>query len=622
MTNISNKQKIIQDRELDTQIIQSIEDYILEKKSSDSVGIGNSFCEWGLFNIFELREDEVIDSMGISGKFDNGIDAVFEYNGDLCILQSKYKTSHSIDSIQRFIADCQRIATEPPETDRLAVLETCKRIRESFENDETINCYYITNSYIDEWEIQQYKSSLKNLNGQFKNLKFFLYDFDDIKENIEIKKGMLPKEFRGKVIPLSVEENFEVFETMVARVKIHQFASFVNSGGNMLFHSNIRNYLKSTKINQGIKATLKEKPEDFWYFNNGVTIVCDEFIPKNGKLYITAPQIVNGCQTAKTLADYFKTKTTKEQSLLLKELREGHLLVKIIKTKKSADDKEKKKLRDEITRFTNSQNAVQGLDFYALDDFQRTIADNLRKNYGFYYEIQRGSFITLSPSEQKSFKGDSSFNYLIEASQNSKKFVLPAKEVIQSFAAAIQQLPHVAYGRANELTPVGSRWGDIVNEDTRKLPLEHFLFPYLVYKYAKDTLGYKTGSDDFRKNAAFLFVSTYYLILINLVNKIKKLEYYKPEEINIALYKSIFMDSNLNKELLKNTNKLLRTFFRDFTIIEEVGDNLRGFLQNKIHKDKIQNVLKGKISQMIEDLEKDLEYKDIFPQLKNIIEEL
>ncbi|MET1176264.1 AIPR family protein, partial [Paenibacillus amylolyticus] len=84
-------------------------------------------------------------------------------------------------------------------------------------------------------------------------------------------------------------------------------------------------------------------------------------------LVMKAPQIVNGCQTAKTLGDFYKHKTNKELSALESN---GHLLVKVIKTKRSAEESQKKELRDNITRYTNSQNAVRGLDFYALDRFQ------------------------------------------------------------------------------------------------------------------------------------------------------------------------------------------------------------------------------------------------------------
>ncbi|POO84618.1 hypothetical protein C1T30_04960 [Bacillus sp. MBGLi97] len=602
------------DQILQNQIEESIEEYLSERGSNDSVSIGDSFCEWILYNIFELREDEVAEAKEIGGKFDNGLDAVFEYNGEVHLLQSKYKTSHNIDSTQRFIADCQRICIEEPTTERDSVKEACKNVRESYQNDETINCYYITNNHISDWERMQIKSNLKHLSMEFKNLNFFSHDLDDIQESIEIKKGMLPKDFREKTFRMNIEENFSTFETTVAKVRVKDFSQFVNEGENLLFHSNIRNYLKSTKINKGIKHTIRNEPENFWYYNNGVTVVCDEYYETMGSLVMKAPQIVNGCQTAKTLGDFYKHKTNKELSALESN---GHLLVKVIKTKRSADESQKKELRDNITRFTNSQNAVRGLDFYALDRFQNGLKDRM-KNLGYFYEIQRGAFITLDRKEQESYRGNDRYNYLLGSVNRKKKYVLPAKEVIQSFTAAIKLMPNVAYGRANELTPVGSRWKDIMNEETKGLPLEHFLFPYLILMYAKEELKYKSGSNDFRVNSAFLFIATYYLLITEIVNKHADKEYDSADKINVEVFKDIFNNQNLNKQLLLITNRTLRSFFKDFSIEEAIGDNLRGFVQNKMKKGStFWIILERKIDHNLEDLE--FENIEVYEEIKAII---
>lgn len=44
--------------------------------------------------------------------------------------------------------------------------------------------------------------------------------------------------------------------------------------GRNLFARNIRNFKGSTEVNNSITATLRDQPEHFWYFNNGITILC------------------------------------------------------------------------------------------------------------------------------------------------------------------------------------------------------------------------------------------------------------------------------------------------------------------------------------------------------------
>ena len=46
--------------------------------------------------------------------------------------------------------------------------------------------------------------------------------------------------------------------------------------GVRLFARNIRGYLGNTEINRVMKNTIEKESEYFWYYNNGITIVCDE----------------------------------------------------------------------------------------------------------------------------------------------------------------------------------------------------------------------------------------------------------------------------------------------------------------------------------------------------------
>ncbi|QGX65118.1 hypothetical protein GPA07_06630 [Bacillus sp. ms-22] len=604
---VKNNKKILY-QVLHNEVNESINEYLKEGGQDNSVSKGQNFCEWVLFNVFELREDEVAEATEISGNFNSGIDAIFEMNNELCIMQSKYKNAHSPEAMKALLVDCNRIISDIPETERSIVLENCKKIRESYQNGENINCFYVTNNEISEWEDIQLKQTLKENRISNSQLKFEFWDINKIIEQISIKNGELPKNFRDKTFKMNIEKSFDAYDTtLVAMVKLKDFANFVIKGGNTLFHSNIRNYLKGTKINKGIKSTLSEQIDKFWLYNNGVTIVCDTYEDRTNIISLKSPQIVNGCQTAKTIGEFYNKLTSSELSDIDKE---GHVLVKVIRTRKSATNEEKKELRDNITRYTNSQNAVKGLDFYALDRFQRDLQRRLEKSFGFYYEIQRGAFITLDVNKKNSFMGYSDYNYLLEGVNSKKKYVLPAKEVIQSFTAAIKQMPNVAYGRANELTPTGDRWKDIVNDETEKMPIEHFLYPYLILKYVKEKLKYRGGVKDFRKNSAFLFIATYYKLILKLINKFQEADYEKPEEIPIEYYRGIFQNSELNKMLLNHTHDILKYYFKDSAVKKSVADNLRGFLMNRVTQAEYWHILNEYIDDSINENEEEI-YHDM-----------
>lgn len=74
-----------------------------------------------------------------------------------------------------------------------------------------------------------------------------------------------------------------------------------------LFARNIRGFMgMDTPVNRGMVATLKNEPERFFYYNNGITIICDEAERKSAQgrdfLQVGNPQIINGQQTTRVVS--------------------------------------------------------------------------------------------------------------------------------------------------------------------------------------------------------------------------------------------------------------------------------------------------------------------------------
>ena len=101
---------------------------------------------------------------------------------------------------------------------------------------------------------------------------------------------MLAQKSKSRVFPVGVADIAEIF----------------HKSGVRIFARNVRGYLGSTKINKNIEKTLADEPENFWYYNNGITIVCDqaEHVTRKGRnfLKVENPQIINGQQTTRTLS--------------------------------------------------------------------------------------------------------------------------------------------------------------------------------------------------------------------------------------------------------------------------------------------------------------------------------
>lgn len=493
--------------ELNNNKIQnSINSFVEE--GENTVEKGNLFSKWVLKYLFEQPDDEIDGFIAIDGKNDNSIDAFFEEGKTLYLIQCKYNTSHSWAGISKFILDLQRLITNPESIigNNPLVYEVSDKIREYEDKDQNIEAYYITNAEFTTEDSEKIKSESNSFNEENEKFNLHFLDIDGIKDYIDMELDVIPKKYQGKTASLILKNFFISNITCIAEIELKDFATFVKSNKEYLFYSNIRNYLRNTPVNKGIVDTFRSKPTDIWYYNNGVTMVCDEFELRNERfLYVNTPQIVNGCQTANTILNEYinlgKEDKTKQLNL------QGTILVKIIK------DKNKKK-KDQITRFTNKQNSVSGKDFFALDSFQRQLVKDF-ENLGYLYEIQNKSSLTKTKKDLLSYKGIDTYKYLF-----GKKFdnVLPVKTVVQTFAAGMHFLPGTAASRSGELMVYGKKWSTIFNDSTPENPL-YWLYPFIIMYYAKNQLDYNNKSEVYHKRISLMFfVSCYFRTLCHLFN--------------------------------------------------------------------------------------------------------
>lgn len=120
---------------------------------------------------------------------------------------------------------------------------------------------------------------------------------------------------------------------------------------NSLFNWNIRKFLKhGSRINKRITETIVNSPETFYYLNNGISALCENFKlnKDNRELIIKRLQIVNGVQTIGaigniSLQDHFS------------ELSKTQVLVKLTAVEKASNEKG---LAGAIIRANNTHNLI------------------------------------------------------------------------------------------------------------------------------------------------------------------------------------------------------------------------------------------------------------------------
>lgn len=212
--------------------------------------------------------------------------------------------------------------------------------------------------------------------------------------------------------------------------------------GARLLEANVRSFLSVTgKVNKGIRDTLKNEPERFMAYNNGIVLIADELSLGRtadgsvGILWLKGMQIVNGGQTTASL--YFTQKKSPEV-----DLRRVRIPAKIIVLRSKNSENEEALISD-ISKFANSQNSVKLSDLSANKPFHVEIEKLALSTYcpdgigRWFYERAAGSYNVMLVREGVT---PAKLRALKESIPPSRKIT---KTDLAKYLNAWDQLPHV-----------------------------------------------------------------------------------------------------------------------------------------------------------------------------------
>ena len=536
----------------------SLKDYA--ESAQNEVEKGHNFLQWVLTRVFEATEDDATDAI-IDGPNDLGIDAYLpvDFSEDkVYLFQSKYGTSHSMEAIAKFKHDVQNLRSRDISKMRPEIAHLVTQIQEK---NLKIECVYVTDQTIGE--------------ESYDNVE--IYDIDAIIQKLwdRIKKPAV-----GKKATIRLETKLRYQNTLLGILKLRELTNFVTKNRDYVFESNIRQWMQfKTTVNKGLRETLQESPGKFFYYNNGITIVVNDFEElEDNSIRLHAPQIVNGAQTSNSVLDHAK----RTHNL------DGSITVTIIKAADEID-------QNNITKYRNSQNAVRGKDLVSLMDFHKSIKSQMEST-GYFYEIQAGSFDSKTKSQQSEFTGDPMYNkYLPEI----HKKVIVGKDAIQAFVAGIEQRPTESYSSPAQFLPRGSKYDEVFNEKLKD-DYRVLLYPYLVKEYAKKALNYgKKGGHKTKRYATLFFVAVYFKILHEKILCTKG--DFKEE---VSKLEPVFKSVKLNQRILKLTDTVVTKFLEDTVVDDEMtaANTYHNFFSHHVWLDSMIRVIEKKIKQEEEEI--------------------
>lgn len=365
---------------------------------------------------YDLTYDQIED--GICGSFlDGGVDSMYVFvNGDLIcgdedvdnkykrnadielvVIQSKNERSFGEDAVTKLLkisSNLLDLEFEPENyVDRYnpKVLGKFEIFRSTYLKLITkkpklqIKYFYVSKGIDIHQNVIQQAEELKNSISSILTDSTIDFSFITATNLVEIYRKRDSTVFNLKLQENPLSSQGKVF---ISLVKLHEYFNFITDDSGQIikyiFESNVRDYQGKTSVNQEIKTTLEDEvsKEDFWWLNNGVTILATDVSAPGGKeLVIHNPEIVNGLQTSNEIYLYFQNKTKEITSL---NDSNRSLLVRVIVPENEVS-------RDKIIRATNSQTPIPKASLRATDSIHRDIEDYFKPR-GFYYDRRKNYY--------------------------------------------------------------------------------------------------------------------------------------------------------------------------------------------------------------------------------------
>lgn len=381
------------------------------------------FVIWFLKAYVTDDDTEAADAI-VNGPKDKGIDAVLidDSARSVFIVQGKYrqqlaKKNESITEVLAFANLAEALIAPAFQTFKDAfsdgtpvVYERLKQARRRLvERKYRLFMFYVTLGKCGQSVITQTKKQLQILDPSaifemfagYRNLDLLRDYLDGVAPPIPTIELEMEKEDHVSVNGIMQRyDDGRNIESWVFPMRGNAIGNLFERYNVRLFARNIRGYLgDKTSVNQGMANTLRKEPGKFFYYNNGITMLCDKAEKRShqGKdvLIVSNPQIINGQQTTRTLAAHINL--AKNSSVLVKVIQVPR---DTVGGKDSFDS-----FVEEIVKGTNWQNAIRSSDLVSNDRKQIELERELRK-LGYLY-------LRKSQSKSEARRAVSSKQYLI-----------------------------------------------------------------------------------------------------------------------------------------------------------------------------------------------------------------
>lgn len=352
-----------------------------EKRAPDFSG---RFIRWFLENIYRLEEIDADDAC-VDAKHDKGVDAIYvdDVSETVFIIQAKTKTKDNAEfgdtEIKELYGTLQQFDSKKKideifsETKNNKLKQTILRtgLAAKVDSGYDVLGVFISNARAND-DAKAILAKLPKI--ELYDAVAIANDYVDLNVDGGIKDGYYFDVSDSDVIEYDAGG-------AAARLFLAPALNLLKMDGiadGRLFDQNVRLALGNTKVNKGLRESIKDKEEhkNFPLYHNGINVLCRKIVSETEeRIEVEDYVVVNGAQSLTSLMA--------EKSKITDDLK---ILVKLIETKGDTA------LSQRITTNSNNQNAIKARDLKSNHNIQQRLKAEVSavSNDKVAYEIKQG----------------------------------------------------------------------------------------------------------------------------------------------------------------------------------------------------------------------------------------
>lgn len=432
--------------------------YYLDNYPND----GQRFIAWYLRNIYNLDENQTRYCI-TDGAGDKQFDAVYidEVNSVIHIIQGKYYKDRPVDAepLREVISswtqlkNIAKLQENTNERLKQKLSEVSVALDEEYDIEfELLIPSHLTDSAKDDLKAFQEQISTSD---DF-NASLSLVDQEELERRYDVALGQENPNInytinleKGRFIEMKIGG----VKVVLAAIPLKECIKIPHIKDQALFKKNVRQSLGiSNPVNKGIKDSIYNDPNNFFFYHNGITAICSKMNLNDNQLELKGLSVVNGCQSLNTILSC---------SEKVKDEQDAYIMFRFYEVPE-------RERGDKISTSTNSQSTVKARDLRSNDKRVLAIKKAYEQKYSNGYLItKRGEIKPASKDEGMSVDLEMLGKYLITWHSQRPNIAYSSTKIFDKY---FDQLFKKDYA-PEKIYSLNELWKKVISKWTKENPL-------------------------------------------------------------------------------------------------------------------------------------------------------